>query len=105
MQLTTADVSQVIELAWQDDVPFEAICNQFELSEQDVIALMRRELKARSFRNWRIRVRARLAKHHKRSEAARVPSTATLHALEQQPGDDIPVAAFGDDAPARATLT
>ena len=68
--LSAADVSRVIEMAWEDRTPFEAIELQFALSESAVIALMRRELKRSSFRMWRIRVRARATKH-----AALTPGT------------------------------
>lgn len=53
-------------MAWQDDTPFEAIAQQFGLSQAKVIALMRQHLKARSFRVWRMRVRGRAAKHQTR---------------------------------------
>ena len=61
--MSTADVSAVIGMAWQDDTPFEAMALQFGLSEAQVIALMREHLKARSFRVWRMRVRGRATKH------------------------------------------
>lgn len=61
--LSEADVSGIIAMAWQDDTPFEAIASQFGLTEPDVIALMRAQLKTRSFRVWRMRVRGRAAKH------------------------------------------
>jgi uncharacterized protein (TIGR03643 family) len=64
--LAEEDVSTIIAMAWQDDTPFEAIAAQFGLNEQAVIELMRRSLKARSFRMWRIRVRGRAAKHQTR---------------------------------------
>ena len=47
------DIDRVIEMAWEDRTPFEAIQIQFELSESEVIALMRRELKRSSFNLWR----------------------------------------------------
>ena len=61
--LSEADVSGIIAMAWQDDTPFEAIALQFGLTEPEVIALMRAQLKARSFRVWRVRVRGRATKH------------------------------------------
>ncbi|PUE07773.1 TIGR03643 family protein [Limnohabitans sp. T6-20] len=64
--LSEADISNIIAMAWQDDTPFEAIALQFTLSETEVIALMRENLKARSFRVWRVRVRGRAAKHQSR---------------------------------------
>ena len=62
------EIDRVIEMAWEDRTPFEAINYQFGLDEQAVIALMRRELKASSFKLWRKRVQGRKTKHqHKRS--------------------------------------
>ena len=50
------DMDRIIEMAWEDRTPFEAIKVQFDLSEADVIALMRKELKRSSFNLWRKRV-------------------------------------------------
>jgi len=57
---------RVIEMAWEDRTPFEAIEHQFGLREKDVIALMRRHLRPSSFRMWRRRVTARSTKHRQR---------------------------------------
>lgn len=61
--LTTADIDRIIEMAWEDRTTFEAIEHQFGLSEKEVIALMRREMKASSFRMWRKRTDGRTTKH------------------------------------------
>ena len=61
--LTTADIDRIIEMAWEDRTTFEAIDHQFGLSEKEVIALMRREMKASSFRMWRKRTDGRSTKH------------------------------------------
>jgi uncharacterized protein (TIGR03643 family) len=61
--LSTRDIDRIIEMAWEDRTPFEAIEYQFKLSEQEVIELMRREMKASSFRMWRERVQGRKTKH------------------------------------------
>lgn len=53
-------------MAWDDETAFDAIERQFGLSEPEVIKLMRREMKASSFRMWRKRVSGRKAKHEKR---------------------------------------
>lgn len=67
--LSREDVSRIIEMAWEDRTPFEAIRTQFGLLEGDVIRLMRREMQASSFRMWRKRVSGRTTKHaHKRPE-------------------------------------
>ena len=65
MTLSELDTDRIIEMAWEDRTPFEAIAFQFGLNEQDVITLMRSELKPSSFRNWRQRVQGRITKHEK----------------------------------------
>lgn len=57
------DCSRIIEMAWEDRTPFEAIELQFGLSEPQVILLMRASLKPKAFRNWRQRVSGRVTKH------------------------------------------
>jgi len=61
--LTTADISRIIEMAWEDRTPFEAIDNQFGVTESDVIKIMRRNISAGAFRRWRARVTGRKTKH------------------------------------------
>jgi len=61
--LSDEDISRVIEMAWEDRTPFEAIEANFGLNEQAVITLMRRELTQRSFKRWRARVSGRKTKH------------------------------------------
>lgn len=61
--LTAADIDRIIEMAWEDRTPFEAIEMQFGLPEKEVIALMRKEMKASSFRMWRKRTHGRNTKH------------------------------------------
>ena len=56
-------IDRVVEMAWEDRTPFNAIETQFGLKEKQVIALMRREMKPSSFRMWRQRVTARKTKH------------------------------------------
>ena len=64
--LSRAEISRIIEMAWEDRTPFDAIEFQFDLSEEDVIKLMRQEMKPSSFRMWRKRVSGRNTKHRKR---------------------------------------
>ena len=64
--LTQADIDRIIEMAWEDRTPFEAIEYQFKLKEQDVIRLMRRELKPSSWRLWRERAHQVSIKHEKK---------------------------------------
>ncbi|MBZ9611309.1 TIGR03643 family protein [Rheinheimera maricola] len=65
MQFSDGDLSRIIEMAWEDRTPFEAIQQLYGLDEAAVIKLMRRELKAASFRLWRARVSGRATKHLK----------------------------------------
>lgn len=63
LQLNEVDRSRVIEMAWEDRTPFEAIERLYGLNESAVIDLMRFYLKPSSFRLWRKRVTARATKH------------------------------------------
>ena len=65
MNLSVEDIDRIIEMAWEDRTTFEAIEFQFGLNEQEVIELMRREMKPSSFRMWRKRVQGRKTKHEK----------------------------------------
>ncbi len=59
-------IDRIIEMAWEDRTPFDAIKHQFGICEQDVIKLMRREMKPSSFKMWRARVQNRNTKHSKK---------------------------------------
>jgi uncharacterized protein (TIGR03643 family) len=61
--LSAPDISRLIEMAWEDRTPFDAIEQSFGLSESQVIQLMRHELKRGSFELWRKRVTGRSTKH------------------------------------------
>ncbi len=65
MDLTVNDIDRIIEMAWEDRTPFEAINIQFHVSEKEVITIMRREMKPSSFKMWRKRVQGRATKHEK----------------------------------------
>ncbi|SFZ91377.1 TIGR03643 family protein [Flaviramulus basaltis] len=65
MNLTIVDIDRIIEMAWEDRTTFEAINFQFGLKEQEVIELMRTEMKPSSFKMWRKRVQGRKTKHEK----------------------------------------
>jgi uncharacterized protein (TIGR03643 family) len=58
------DIDRVIEMAWEDRTPFEAISFQFGLTEADTIKLMRTELKRNSFNLWRKRVNSGVSQKH-----------------------------------------
>ena len=55
---------RIIEMAWEDRTPFEAIEFQFKITESEVIELMRNELKPSSFRLWRKRVNSGISQKH-----------------------------------------
>jgi uncharacterized protein (TIGR03643 family) len=63
MTLSIDEESRLIEMAWEDRTPFEAIERQFGLTEPQVIVMMRRKLKPQSFKLWRKRVSGRATKH------------------------------------------
>tara|TARA_B110000046_G_scaffold146895_1_gene154389 strand:- start:685 stop:960 length:276 start_codon:yes stop_codon:yes gene_type:complete len=67
-KLSDIVVDRIIEMAWEDRTTFDAIKFQFGLSEQEVINLMRSEMKLKSFKMWRKRVQGRKTKHSKLRE-------------------------------------
>ncbi len=62
--MTEAETDRIIEMAWEDRTPFEAIKIQFGFTESDVISLMRKELKRNSFNLWRKRVNSGVSQKH-----------------------------------------
>ncbi|AQS95155.1 MULTISPECIES: TIGR03643 family protein [Polaribacter] len=64
-KLNGTSIDRIIEMAWEDRTTFEAIEFQFGLKEQEVINLMRSEMKLSSFKMWRKRVQGRKTKHEK----------------------------------------
>ena len=62
--MSVQDIDRVIEMAWEDRTPFEAIHVQFGLSEGQVIELMRQNLKRSSFNLWRKRVNSGVSQKH-----------------------------------------
>lgn len=65
MRSEPSELSTVIRYAWEDRMSFEEIRRRTGLTEKDVIAIMRRELKPSSFRMWRRRVSGRITKHQR----------------------------------------
>ena len=63
-QFTIIELDRIIEMAWEDRTPFEAIQYQFDLPEKGVIKLMRGNLKESSFKRWRKRVNSGVSKKH-----------------------------------------
>ncbi|SNR76536.1 TIGR03643 family protein [Maribacter sedimenticola] len=64
-EFTERALDRIIEMAWEDRTPFEAITFQFGITEQETIAIMRKEMKPSSFKMWRKRVQGRATKHAK----------------------------------------
>lgn len=62
--LSIEQIDRIIEMAWEDKTPFEAIEFQFGLPEKEVIKLMRTELKRSSFNRWRKRVNSGVSQKH-----------------------------------------
>lgn len=61
--ITAGDNARIIQMAWEDRTPFDAIKLQFGLGETDVIKLMRSYMLPNSFKRWRRRVSGRATKH------------------------------------------
>ena len=74
-----SNIDRIIEMAWEDRTPFEAIEYQFGLKENDVRKIMRRELKPSSFKLWRERVKGRKTKHSSTSDSTRFRSKNQKH--------------------------
>jgi uncharacterized protein (TIGR03643 family) len=68
-RMTIIDQDRIIEMAWEDRTPFEAIFTQFGITEQGVIQLMRKELKRSSFNLWRKRVHSGISQKHRAKRA------------------------------------
>jgi uncharacterized protein (TIGR03643 family) len=78
---TETDIDRIIEMAWEDRTPFEAIWIQFGLGEKEVIRLMRQCMKRSSFTMWRKRMAGRTTKHQKLS----VPGVNRFKCSRQRP--------------------
>ncbi|HSI43081.1 MAG TPA: TIGR03643 family protein [Methylotenera sp.] len=80
--LQAPDISRVIEMAWEDRTPFEAIEKQFGLNQDGVIKLMRTNLKLSSFKLWRERTHGQKTKHVQLRSSA-VTRHKASHRLKQ----------------------
>ena len=69
-----AQIDRIVEMAWEDRTPFEAIDHQFGIKEPQVRKIMRSEMKRSSFTMWRERVSGRKTKHNSSSEVLRFKS-------------------------------
>ncbi|MFM1877961.1 MAG: hypothetical protein RLZZ241_827 [Bacteroidota bacterium] len=72
--LTDRELDRIIEMAWEDRTPFEALEAQFGIKENEVRIIMRREMKESSFKMWRKRVKGRKTKHRLTSACRRFKS-------------------------------
>jgi uncharacterized protein (TIGR03643 family) len=72
LKLPLHDIDRIIEMAWEDRTPFEAIEVQFGLAEKEVIALMRGQLKRNSFNLWRQRVNQGISSKHLQKRSAAI---------------------------------
>ena len=77
--MSERELDRVIEMAWEDRTPFDAIEDQFGIPEKVVIKLMRRNMKPSSFRMWRKRVQDRPTKHAGTSKTGRFKSSRQKH--------------------------
>ncbi len=64
-----SNIDKVIGMAWSDKVSFEEIKKKIGLTEKEVISIMRKNLKKKSYVVWRKRVRGRISKHRKKTKA------------------------------------
>ena len=64
-QLSESDIDRIINMAWEDRTPFEAIEAQFGLREAEVIKLMKHQLRLNNWKKWRARVQGRKTKHRR----------------------------------------
>ena len=74
MKFNDRDLDRIIEMAWEDRTPFEAIEFQFGIKENDVRKIMRSNMKESSFKLWRERVKGRKTKHIKSNPSTRFKS-------------------------------
>ena len=63
VKIDPADISRIVEMAWEDRTPFDAILQSYGINDAAVIDLMRQTMKPSSFRMWRKRVTGRATKH------------------------------------------
>lgn len=72
--LSEREIDRIIEMAWEDRTPFEAIFFQFGIKENEVRKIMRTHMKESSFKMWRERVKGRKTKHGKTNPSTRFKS-------------------------------
>ena len=70
--MTERQLDRIIEMAWEDRTPFEAIEFQFGVPEKEVIKIMRGNLKESSFKLWRKRVNSGVSKKHLKKRSSEI---------------------------------
>tara|TARA_B100001540_G_C15706942_1_gene596637 strand:- start:508 stop:798 length:291 start_codon:yes stop_codon:yes gene_type:complete len=69
---TELELNRIIEMAWEDRTPFEAVFFQFQLLEKQVIKIMRKNLKESSFKRWRKRVNSGVSQKHQKKRNSKI---------------------------------
>lgn len=88
--LSSEDIDRIVNMAWEDRTPFEAITAQFGLAEAEVIKLMKHQMRLNNWKKWRAHVQGRKTKHQKLrdSETLRFKSkaqrTITTHRISKK---------------------
>ena len=77
-------ISNIIRMAWADDVPFDKIKKDYNITESDVIKIMRSHLKSNSFKLWRKRVSGRKSKHFKKQKILTNTMDLSIHNIMGQ---------------------
>ena len=67
------NIDNIIKLAWCDKSSFEKIKRIHGVTESEVIRIMRKNLKPRSFKLWRTRVTGRTRKHEMKRNLSEKP--------------------------------
>ena len=67
------NIDNIIKLAWCDKTSFEKIKRIHGITESEVIKIMRKNLRTRSFKLWRARVNGRTRKHEKKRSLSERP--------------------------------
>ena len=81
-QFTERELDRIIEMAWEDRTPFEALLFQFGLPEKEVIKVMRGTLKTSSFKRWRKRVNSGVSQKHLKKRSSEITRFKYVHAKE-----------------------
>lgn len=88
--LSADEIDRIVQMAWEDRTPFDAILAQFGITEAEVIALMKSEMRLQNWKKWRARVQGRSTKHTAlRSEEvgrfkSRMQRTITLNRISKR---------------------